>query len=201
MVIKTFEYTVLKHSLLEIENLEKKEFSIDVAEKALYTIYRAVTTANINHSEFISSTKTKSEVRGGGRKPWKQKGTGNARAGSKRSPLWRGGGITFGPKPRIVIKKINKKEKQLALRTILYNKHKQFTVFDKLELDKPKTVEFLSLINFKKNNEKVLIISSKPNKNLQFSLRNLKLIFVYHQGLNLQYMFDLLIQSYYMMMV
>ena len=59
MVIKTFEYTVLKHSLSEIETLKKKEFSIDVAEKALYTIYRAVTTANINHSEFISSTKTK----------------------------------------------------------------------------------------------------------------------------------------------
>jgi large subunit ribosomal protein L4 len=109
MVIKTFEYTVLKDSLSKIENFEKKKFSIDVAEKALYAVYRAVTTANINHSEFISSTKTKSEVRGGGRKPWKQKGTGNARAGSKRSPLWRGGGITFGPKPRIVIKKINKK--------------------------------------------------------------------------------------------
>lgn len=174
MVIKTFEYTVLKHSLSEFENFEKKEFSIDIAEKALYTIYRAVTTANINHSKFISSTKTKSEVRGGGRKPWKQKGTGNARAGSKRSPLWRGGGVTFGPKPRIVIKKINKKEKQLALRTIFYNKHKQFTVFDKLELDQPKTSEFLNFIDFKKGKEKTLIISSKPNKNLQFSLRNLK---------------------------
>ena len=76
-------------------------------KKAIGLIHRAYLTQIKNARVFTASTKTKSEVRGGGRKPFKQKGTGNARAGSKRSPLWRGGGITFGPKPRIVIKKIN----------------------------------------------------------------------------------------------
>lgn len=73
--------------------------------------------------KYTASTKTKSEVRGGGRKPWKQKGTGQARAGSNRSPLWVGGGVIFGPKPRVVIKKINKKEKTLAILFALYFKN------------------------------------------------------------------------------
>jgi len=68
------------------------------------------------------STKTRSEVRGGGSKPWRQKGTGRARAGSNRSPLWKGGGVIFGPKPKKVILKLNKKERRLAIQTLLYNK-------------------------------------------------------------------------------
>ena len=74
-------------------------------------------------------TKTRSEVRGGGRKPWQQKGTGRARAGSNRSPLWKGGGVIFGPRPKIISLKLNKKERRLALQTLLYNKKKNGVSF------------------------------------------------------------------------
>jgi len=93
------------------------------------------------------STKTKSEVRGGGRKPWRQKGTGRARAGSNRSPLWKGGGVTFGPKPKIISLKLNKKERKLALQTLLYNKRNHILIIENLEteLDTPKTKNFLKI--------------------------------------------------------
>lgn len=174
MVIKTFEYTVLNRSSVESSILIKNSFSLNVADKATYVVHRALRTANRNHSQLTSSTKTKSEVRGGGRKPWKQKGTGRARAGSIRSPLWRGGGITFGPKPRLITKKINRKEKQLALRTLFYNKHKQFKVFSNLEFSDIKTSAIKDQLSIDDNNQHVLIISSKPNKNLQLSVRNFK---------------------------
>jgi|TARA_B110000971_G_scaffold198516_1_gene215203 large subunit ribosomal protein L4 len=174
MVIKTFEYTVLNSLTAKNEPLETKSFSLNVAEKAKYIVHRAIKTAAKNRSQFTSSTKTRSEVNGGGRKPWKQKGTGRARAGSKSSPLWKGGGVTFGPKPRDIIKKINKKEKQLALRTLLYNRHNQFLVFNQLEFTNPKTLNLLQNLKVMDKDEKTLIISSKPNKNLQLSIRNLK---------------------------
>jgi large subunit ribosomal protein L4 len=174
MVIKTFEYNVLSTFSDQISKSEKKTFSLDIAEKAAYVVHRALRTANRNRSQSTSSTKTKSEVQGGGRKPWKQKGTGNARAGSNRSPLWRGGGITFGPKPRNISKKINKKEKQLALRTLIFNKHKEFKVFDVLELENPKTSTFIKRFEDLKVNEKILVISSKPNENLKLSIQNCK---------------------------
>jgi large subunit ribosomal protein L4 len=85
----------------------------DVDEKkAVYIIHRAFVTQKKNKWQHTSSTKTRSEVAGGGRKPWKQKGTGRARAGSNTSPLWKGGGVSFGPKPKNVFYKLNKKEKQ-----------------------------------------------------------------------------------------
>jgi large subunit ribosomal protein L4 len=183
MASKTFKYKVLNNvsqptrtfSNLFSENKEKK-ISFDVAEKAKYLVHHALKIAISNNTQFTSSTKTKSEVRGGGRKPWKQKGTGRARAGSNRSPLWRGGGVIFGPKMRIINKKINKKEKQLALRTILYNKQKEISIFKKFELKKPKTsnvIDNFSKIDFNLN-QKNLIISSEPNKNLKLAIQNLK---------------------------
>ena len=139
MVIKTFEYQILNSINPKGDVLEKKSFPLIVADKAKYVVHRAIKTANRNRSQFTSSTKTRSEVNGGGRKPWKQKGTGRARAGSNRSPLWRGGGVTFGPRPKSIVKKINKKEKQLALRTILFNRQNQFLVFNNLDLENAKT--------------------------------------------------------------
>ena len=174
MTIKTFEYKILNNFSSENEVLETKFFSLDVADKAKYIVHRAIRTAIRNHAQFSAFTKTKSEVRGGGRKPWKQKGTGRARAGSIRSPLWRGGGVIFGPRPRIVYNKINKKEKQLALRTLIYNKNQQFIVFNNFDLKNSKTASFLQNFNMLNLEKQTLVILSKPNPNLQLSIRNLK---------------------------
>ena len=87
-----------------------------------YLLHKDLLRHSNSSKQLTSSSKTRSEVRGGGCKPWRQKGTGRARAGSNRSPLWKGGGVIFGPKPRQIISKSNKKEKKLALQTLIYNK-------------------------------------------------------------------------------
>ena len=138
MVIKTFEYSIVDTAQSN-DSITQGSFSLDVSDKAKYVVHRAIRTATTNRAQATSSTKTRSEVRGGGRKPWKQKGTGRARAGSTRSPLWRGGGVTFGPKPKLINKKINKKEKQLALRTLLYNRNEQIKVVKEFKFDEAKT--------------------------------------------------------------
>lgn len=124
------------------------------------------------------STKTKSEVRGGGRKPWRQKGTGRARAGSNRSPLWKGGGVIFGPKPKTISLKLNKKERKLALQTLLYNKRNHILIIENLEteLDTPKTKNFLKIcqncgVNL---DQKLLVIVSKKPIPLKLAIQNLK---------------------------
>lgn len=124
------------------------------------------------------STKTRSEVRGGGRKPWRQKGTGRARAGSNRSPLWKGGGVIFGPKPKQRILKLNKKERRLALQTLLYNKKNNILILENLETEnlESKTRTFLKIckdcnINIQ---QKLLIIVSKKTPQLKLATQNLK---------------------------
>ena len=152
------------------DNVEKKKRSIGL-------IHRAYLTQIKNSRKYLASTKTKSEVRGGGKKPWKQKGTGNARAGSSRSPLWKGGGVSFGPKPRVVTKKINKKERRLAILSALYLKKQQFIFVDDLSLNsnvKTKTVTKLLTDLGLKNNEKTLFILTEPDKQFWLASRNLK---------------------------
>ena len=109
-----------------------------------YLVHKDILRHNISTKQGTSSTKTRSEVRGGGRKPWKQKGTGRARAGSNSSPLWKGGGVTFGPKPKTIEYKLNKKERRLALQTLLYNKKDNILLIENLEnsFEIPKTSEF-----------------------------------------------------------
>ena len=124
------------------------------------------------------STKTRSEVRGGGRKPWKQKGTGRARAGSNRSPLWKGGGVIFGPKPRKFSLKLNKKERRLALQTLLYNKKDKIVIINNLENDvtEPKTKMFIKVCNDCgiSIKQKILVVTSKKTTSLKLSTQNLK---------------------------
>nr|QCI07369.1 ribosomal protein L4 [Leiomenia cribrosa] len=179
MVIeKSLKYRIIT----ENKNLENfKTINLKISDKkGMYIIHRAlVQQLNCKRKKTVS-TKTRSEVRGGGRKPWKQKGTGRARAGSNRSPLWRGGGVIFGPKNQNYKIKINKKEKKLALRTIIYNKFKQTFVTDNLNpiLDKPNTQLILQKltnlgISITKNS-KILIITTNQDPNLYLSIRNLQ---------------------------
>ena len=155
-----------------LANLERKK-------KAIGLIHRVYLTQIKNARKYTASTKTKSEVRGGGRKPWKQKGTGRARAGSSRSPLWVGGGVSFGPRPRIVSKKINKKERRLAILSALYLKKKQFlfveeNLFSNSTITKTKQIiKTLKELNLS-SDSKILIILNAPNRKLWLATRNLR---------------------------
>lgn len=143
-----------------------------------YLLHKDIIRHSSSQTQGTSSTKTRSEVRGGGRKPWRQKGTGRARAGSNRSPLWKGGGVIFGPKPKKISLKLNKKERQLALQTLLYNKKNNIVLIEDLEngMAKPKTKDFLRICQDCKINldQKVLVIVSKKTIPLKLSTQNLK---------------------------
>ena len=139
-------------------------------------IFRAVMSENTNSRQGTSSTKTRSEVSGGGKKPWKQKGRGAARAGTIRSPLWKGGGITHGPKPKNYKYDLPKKMKQLARRSVLSQriKDKQIIVVDELKFDTPKTKNFLNLmISLGINDKKVAFFPEKNTDVVFKSARNL----------------------------
>ena len=158
---------------------KNQKFEVNVLEHSgNYLIHQNVLRQQIQQKQGTSSTKTRSEVRGGGRKPWRQKGTGRARAGSIRSPLWKGGGVSFGPKPTIINIKTNKKEKQLAIRTLLYNKRNLISVINNLEIliKVPKTKKFLNICDNCKIdlNKKVLIIVEKKSNELLLSVKNVK---------------------------
>ncbi len=122
-----------------------------------------------------AKTKTRSEVSGGGRKPWKQKGTGRARAGSNRSPVWRGGGIALGVVPRDYTFKINKKERVLALKSALTYKlkEKNLVVMDNINLETLKTKEIKNVLDALNLNGKVLFVTKEDNENLYMATRNL----------------------------
>lgn len=160
---------------------EIKELKLNVLENSgNYVIHKAILRHKVLNKQRTSSTKTKSEVRGGGRKPWKQKGTGRARAGSNRSPLWVGGGVIFGPKPKILSFKINKKERKIALQTLLYNKRNNISLIKEDSLEKAlitnktkKLIELLNILNISIN-KKVLIIVSNKNPAFLFSSKNIK---------------------------
>jgi large subunit ribosomal protein L4 len=159
---------------LFLENIENQK-----KKKAIGLIHRVYLSQLINSRQYLASTKTKSEVRGGGRKPWRQKGTGRARAGSLRSPLFVGGGVIFGPKPRLVTRKINKKERQLALLSALSLKKNQIEFIEENKLSNFTAIKTKEIINLISNfnflpSSKILFILSKPNKNFWLSSKNLK---------------------------
>lgn len=156
-----------------------QELTLNVLEKSgNYLLHRDLLRHLKSKQQGTVSTKTRSEVRGGGRKPWQQKGTGRARAGSNRSPLWKGGGVIFGPKPKKVFLKLNKKERRLALQTLLYNKKSNIVIIDNLENDMKdfKTKSFLEICNNCNINvdQKVLVVVSEKTRALKLATQNIR---------------------------
>ena len=139
-------------------------------------LHNAIVLNQASLRQGTAKTKDRSEVSGGGRKPWRQKGTGNARQGSIRAPQWRHGGVVFGPTPRDYSKKQNKKERRLALKSALTYKaqDKELIVLDKLEINEPKTKNMLEVLNnLNITNAKVLIVLEELNDNICRAARNL----------------------------
>ncbi|BAU42190.1 50S ribosomal protein L4 [Leptolyngbya sp. O-77] len=163
-------------------------------DNAPHIVHRALVRQLNNARQGTASTKTRSEVRGGGRKPWRQKGTGRARAGSIRSPLWRGGGVIFGPKPRDYSVKMNRKERRLALRTALQSRAEDLIVVQDFanELPRPKTKELAQALARwgVGENETALLIVSERDEMVYLSARNISSIKLISAG-NLN-VFDLL---------
>nr|YP_011002459.1 50S ribosomal protein L4 [Undaria peterseniana]WAL33250.1 50S ribosomal protein L4 [Undaria peterseniana] len=143
-----------------------------------YVIQRAYLAQRSNERQGTANTLTRAEVKGGGRKPWRQKGTGRARAGSNRSPLWKGGGVSFGPKPKFYSSKINRKEWQLSLRSLLIAKQKDITIVDNFNFLEYKTSNIIKVLNTFDINlfENTLIVVPKIDEKLLKSTRNIKTI-------------------------
>ena len=152
--------------------LNEKVFGIEPNENVVHEVllnYLA------NQRQGTQSTKTRAEVRGGGRKPWRQKGTGRARQGSIRAPQWIKGGIALGPKPRSYRYSVNKKERQLAIRSVLSSKvlENQLKVVDKLELSEIKTKSMVKAFADLKLEGKTLVVLPEKNLNVEASTRNI----------------------------
>lgn len=165
----------------EIDKIELDSSVFD-GRVNIHALYQAVNAYRANQRKGLAQTKTRGEVSGGGRKPWRQKGTGRARVGSIRSPLWRHGGVVFGPHPRDFSYNLPKKIKTLALKSSLSAKIKEnnFLVLDNLKLEKPKTKEaakiFFNLkLNIRKGN-RLLLLLDRMDTNLKLALRNLNFL-------------------------
>lgn len=162
---------------------------------AAHVVHRALV-RQLNHSrQGTASTKTRSEVRGGGKKPWRQKGTGRARAGSSRSPLWKGGGVIFGPKPRDYREKMNRKERRLALSTAFQSRADDLIVVENFaeEFPRPKTRELISAMERwgVPVQQKVLLIIEDKVENVYLSARNISWVkLISSRNLNI---FDILV--------
>ena len=167
------EVSVLNMEGNEVEklNLNDSIFGVEINE---HLVHLAVVSQLANNRQGTQSAKTRSEVRGGGRKPWRQKGTGHARQGSIRAPQWTGGGVVFAPKPREYSKKLNKKERRLALKSALTSRvnENKFIVVDEFKFDDVKTKNVANMLN-NLNVKKALVIMGDKNDNLILSARNI----------------------------
>jgi large subunit ribosomal protein L4 len=165
-------YNIAGEQVGEME-LKDEVFGLEVNEALLHEV---VTMQLANRRQGTQSTKTRGEVRGGGRKPWRQKGTGRARAGSIRSPLWPGGGIIFGPKPRSFNYSMPKKKRRLAIKTALSSKVQsgEIIVLEGLEFASPKTKEMAAILNNLNATRKALIVIPENNENIYKSARNIE---------------------------
>lgn len=154
-------------------DLNDEVFGVEVNEPLMH---QAVVRHLANQRQGTVATKTRGEVRGGGRKPWRQKGTGRARHGSIRSPIWVGGGVTFGPQPRDYRQKMPKKSRRAALRSALSGKVQagEFVVVDAIEFAAPRTKEMVRLLgHFTSPGEKALVVTVDGDRNVVLSARNL----------------------------
>ena len=166
---------------VSVYNIEGKEVgTIDLSDAVFgvevneHLVHMAVVNQLANNRQGTQSAKTRSEVSGGGRKPWRQKGTGHARQGSTRSPQWTGGGVVFAPKPRDYSFKMNKKEKRIALLSALSSKvaDNKIVVLDAFNLDEVKTKKFAEVMSNLKV-DKALVVIEGENKNVVLSGRNI----------------------------
>lgn len=166
----------------EVDKLELNDsvFGVEINE---HLVHMAVVAQLANKRQGTQSAKTRAEVRGGGRKPWRQKGTGHARQGSTRAPQWTGGGVVFAPKPRDYSMKLNKKEKANAMKSVLTSKvnEEKFIVLDEFKLDEIKTKKFVEVMNnlevakalvVTKDNDQNLVLSAKNVPNVKTALTN-----------------------------
>ena len=166
---------------VSVYNIEGKEvgtidlndavFGVEINE---HLVHMAVVSQLANKRQGTQKAKTRSEVSGGGRKPWRQKGTGHARQGSTRSPQWTGGGVVFAPTPRDYSIKLNKKEKRAALKSALTSRveENKFIVIDELKFDEIKTKNFQNVLNNLKV-DKALVVLEDGNTNVEISARNI----------------------------
>ena len=152
----------------EVDTIELNDavFGVEVNE---HLVHMAVVNQLANNRQGTQKAKTRSEVSGGGRKPWRQKGTGHARQGSTRSPQWTGGGVVFAPVPRDYSFKMNKKEKRAALKSALTSRveENKFIVVDELNFDEIKTKKFQAVLN-NLNVNKALVVLEDGNKNVEY---------------------------------
>ncbi len=157
----------------EVEKIDLSDniFGVEINETL---VHKAVVTYLANNRQGTQSALTRSEVSGGGKKPWRQKGTGHARQGSTRSPQWTGGGVVFAPKPRDYSKKMNKRERQIALFSALTSKvqDEKMIVVDELSMDAPKTSAFAEVLKNLKA-ESALVVTKDKNDNVVLSARNI----------------------------
>ncbi len=157
----------------EVETMDLNDaiFGVEVNE---HLVHMAVVQQLANNRQGTQKAKTRSEVRGGGRKPWRQKGTGHARQGSTRSPQWTGGGVVFAPTPRDYSFKLNKKEKRAALKSALSSRvaENKLVVVDELKFDGIKTKDFAKVMA-NLNVEKALVVINDNNENVVMSARNI----------------------------
>ena len=165
-------YNIEGKKVSDIE-LADSVFGIEPNEKIVHSV---LVNYMANQRQGTSNTKTRAEVSGGGRKPWKQKGTGRARQGSIRSPQWFKGGIALGPKPRDYSYRVNKKERRLAVRSVLSSKvlENNLVVVDNMKFDEIKTKNMVSALNNLKVEGKTLIVLPEKNENVQKSARNIE---------------------------
>ncbi len=168
----------------KIDNIELDERVFDGKVKEAL-MHQAIVTFLANQREGLASSKTRGEVRGGGRKPWRQKGTGRARSGSRRSPLWHGGGITFGPKPRSYHKKMPQKMRIAALKSALNAKviDGEILIVNNISLKDHKTKALSEILNkFKLNGLKITLAVDIINGNLKLAARNIDNLYLEKAG-------------------